>query len=93
MSTAGIVDQDRNLCDRLLRENQSPPKDTMFEDDRFEEFCSLLQDRSEARVYLDLHPLLVPSAENMFVCGPTMLEYLFEGHNDEVTEHLETTEQ
>ena len=82
MSAAGIAAEDRKLCERLLRDNQPTPTDTMFEKDRFQEFCSLLQDRSEARVYLDLHPLLVPSAENIFVRGQRTLQYLVEGHND-----------
>jgi len=53
----------------LLLANQPIPHESMFDDDRFEEFHSILQGRSEARVYLDLHPLLVPSAENPFISG------------------------
>ena len=41
----------------------------MFDDDGFEEFHSTLQGRSEARVYLTLHPLLIRSAENLFISG------------------------
>ncbi len=82
MSPAGVVDEDRRLCERLLREDQPILQDSMFDDNRFEEFCSHLQDRSEARVYLDLHPLLVPSAENLFVRGQRSLQHLIEGYND-----------
>ena len=81
-STAGIAEGDREMCDRLLYENQPTPPDSMFDADRFEEFCSHLQDRSEARVYLDLHPLLVPSAENLFIRGQRTLQHLTEGYND-----------
>ena len=82
ISAAGLIEEDLKLCERLLSENQPIPQNTMFEDDRFEEFCSHLQDRSEARVYLDLHPLLVPSAENLFIRGQRTLQYLIEGYND-----------
>ena len=81
-SSAGIVDEDRMLCDRFLREDQPIPQGSLFDDDRFKEFCSHLQDRSEARIHLDLHPLLVPSAENLFIYGQRNLEYLIDGYND-----------
>jgi hypothetical protein len=81
-SPSGLVDQDRKLCDRLLYEGHSTPQNSMFDADKFERFCSLLQGRSEARVFLDLHPLLVPSPENLFICGQKNLEYLIEGYND-----------
>jgi hypothetical protein len=81
-SPTGLIDQDRKLCDMLLHENQSIPQNSMFDADKFEGFCSHLRGRSEARVYLHLHPLLVPSPENLFVCGHKNLEYLIEGYND-----------
>jgi len=82
VSKAGIVDEDRTLCHRLLLADQPIPHESMFDDDRFEEFHSILQGRSEARVYLDLHPLLVPSAENLFISGQTTVENLVQGYND-----------
>lgn len=82
VSKAGIVDDDRTLCHRLLLADQPIPHESMFDDDRFEEFHSILQGRSEARVYLDLHPLLVPSAENLVISEQTTLENLVQGYND-----------
>ena len=81
-SLSGIVDEDRRMCDKLLREDQPVPQDSMFDGDRLEEFCSHLKDRSEARIYLDLHPLLVPSAENLFLRGQRNLQHLIDGYND-----------
>lgn len=42
--TLGIVDEDRKLCERLLHEDQENPLDSMFDANRFEEFCAHLQD-------------------------------------------------
>ena len=36
LSKAGIVDEDRTLCQRLLLANQPIPHESMFDDDRFE---------------------------------------------------------
>lgn len=54
----------------------------LFDEERFESFCSLLQGRSEARVYLDLHSLLVPSAENLYIRGWKELGNRIEGYID-----------
>ncbi len=55
---------------------------SISDDEQFEEFWSLSQGRSEARVYFDLHPLLVSSAENVFTGGQKALEYLVQDYND-----------
>ncbi len=82
MSKSGIVDEDRKMCDKLLLTEQPIPLDSMFDDDRFQEFCSLLHGRSEAQVYIYLHPLLVPSAENLCISGQRKFQNLIEGYND-----------
>jgi hypothetical protein len=82
-SPTGIIDEDQKLCHKFLEDQDHPiPQNSMFDADKFEGFCSHLQGRSEARVYLQLHPLFVPSAENLFICGQKNLEYLIEGYND-----------
>ncbi|KAI9748176.1 MAG: hypothetical protein M4579_007292 [Chaenotheca gracillima] len=81
-SEAGIVDEDRKLCRKLLCSEHPPLLDSMFQDKLFERFHNLLQGRSEARVYLDLHPLLVPSAETLFVRGNRSFHNLIQGYND-----------
>ena len=41
-SKAGITDDDRGLCHRLLETKQTLPKDSTFDNEYFEEFYSLL---------------------------------------------------
>ena len=82
-SQAGLVQEDRELCQRLLLDDRAVPSDSLFEEERFESFCALLQGRSEARVYLDLHSLLVPSAENLYINGWKELGDLIQGYNDQ----------
>ena len=81
-SKAGLVDEDRILSEKLLVLSQPVPDNSLFDDARFEKFHSLLRGRSEARVYLDLHPLIVPSAENLYISGREEFDGLIEGHND-----------
>ena len=49
------VQEDRELCQRLLLDERAVPSGSLVEEERFESFCALLQSRSEAPVYLGLH--------------------------------------
>jgi hypothetical protein len=80
-SESGLVEEDKSLCEKLLSASQPPPVHSLF-DERFDKFHSLIRGRSEARVYLDLHPLLVPSVENLYISGQEEFGPLIEGHND-----------
>ncbi|KIW36237.1 hypothetical protein, variant [Exophiala oligosperma] len=80
-SDAGLVKGDKTLCEKLLSTHQPRPDHSLF-DDRFDKFQTLIRGRSEARVYLDLHPLLVPSVENLSISGREEFRGLIEGHND-----------
>ncbi|KAJ9611864.1 uncharacterized protein PV06_11220 [Exophiala oligosperma] len=80
-SDAGLVKEDKRLCEMLLTTHQPRPDHSLF-DDRFNKFQTLIRGRSEARVYLDLHPLLVPSVENLYISGREEFHGLIEGHND-----------
>ncbi|KAK5313536.1 hypothetical protein LTR93_010840 [Exophiala xenobiotica] len=80
-SDAGLVKEDKILCEKLLYTHQPRPDHSLF-DDRFDKFQTLIRGRSEARVYLDLHPLLVPSVENLYISGREEFRGLIEGHND-----------
>lgn len=81
-SEAGLIDEDRKLCDQLLNETQPIPSDILFGDDHFPRFHRNLRGRSEARICLDLHPRVAPSVENLYICGRREFEGLIEGHND-----------
>ena len=66
------------LCNTLLDLEQTVPQDTLFNDDLFERICEKVRNRNEARVIRDLSPLLVPSAEVLFVRGAKHLKHLIE---------------
>jgi hypothetical protein len=81
-SVLGPVPEDIQFCKRLLRQEVSIPESTMFDDQSFDEFHNVLQNRSEARLLVDLHPLLMPSAENRYIWGRRSLENVIDGYND-----------
>jgi hypothetical protein len=80
-SEAGLVPEDKALHEELLHTVQTKPTSPLF-NSQYDRFHSLLRGRSESRIYLDLHPLIVPSAENLFIMGRKEFEGLVEGHND-----------
>lgn len=77
-----MIDKDRELCQKLLTTSQTVPRDTLFDEECFEAFHSRLRGRSKARIYTDLHPLVMPSIEKFYICGRKEFEGLIEGHND-----------
>lgn len=65
-STAGPIAEDIELCKQLLSQPSDTPASTLFED-KHQQFWSALHQRSEARLLIDLHPLLMPSAESRYI--------------------------
>ncbi len=66
------------LCKTLLDTEQTVPQDSLFNDDLFERICEKVRNRNETRVIRDLSPLLVPSAEILYVRGSVNLKHLIE---------------
>ena len=66
------------LCQTLLNADQAVPHESLFNDDLFKRFCQRIRNKNEARVVRDLSPLLVPSAEILYLRGATNLEHLIE---------------
>ena len=66
------------LCRTLLNANQTVPHDSLFNDGLFKRVCQRVRNKNEARVIRDLSPLLVPSAEILYLRGATNLEHLIE---------------
>ncbi|MCJ1427645.1 hypothetical protein MMC29_005549 [Sticta canariensis] len=66
------------LCQALLNTDQTLPHDSLFNDDLFKRVCQRVRNKNEARVIRDLSPLLVPSAEILYLRGATNLEHLIE---------------
>ena len=76
------TDECKTLCKTLLNTEQTIPQDSLFNDDVFERICQSIQNRNEARVVRDLTPLLVPSAEILYLRGATQLRHLIETVNE-----------
>ena len=81
-SSAGPTPEDIALCERLLCQPIETPQGTLFDDEFIKDFHNALQNRSEARLLVDLHPLLMPSAENQFIQGKKWLRDVIDGYND-----------
>ncbi|PGH09641.1 hypothetical protein AJ80_07670 [Polytolypa hystricis UAMH7299] len=77
-SELGITDSSKAMCNRLLDKKQATPKDTLFEDDRFQKACQKLQGKNEPRVIKDIARLIVPSAEDLATHGAKHLDHLVE---------------
>lgn len=60
-SEDGLCEESRLSIYQLRRWHQEPPKDSLFDDVRFAATCTAA--RNELRIFRDMTPLLVPSAE------------------------------
>jgi hypothetical protein len=81
-SDAGPTPEDVTLCQRFLDRSVEYPRSTLFDNEFIEGFHNTLRNRSEARLLVDLHPLLMPSAENLFLQARTELKDVIDGYND-----------
>jgi hypothetical protein len=78
----GITDTSESLYQMLLEKKQPAPKDTIFRDDVFRTTCNELQGKNEARIFKDLTPLIVPSAETLATLGAKHLDVVVESVNE-----------
>lgn len=77
-----ITDKSKRLCQKLLETPQTPPQDTLFKDELFEETCDKIHHRNESRVIRDIASLIVPSAEILATRGAKHLRILTETINE-----------
>ena len=87
-SKSGMVDEDKKLCDELLTITRPIDPDILFDDKHFKSFHANLRGRSESRISADIHPRLMPSAENLYIRGHEEFSGLREGHNDPWTKSI-----
>lgn len=80
-SVLGITEQSKDTCYDLLTSAQAVPEGGLFRDDLFKETCRRVQNRNENRVIRDLTPLVVPSAEILYIHGEKHLDILIEAVN------------
>ena len=66
------------LCAQLLLGRYPEPQHTLFPLSEFLSVWQRAQNRNEGRIYRDITPLLVPSAELLSVCGQQDLEHVTE---------------
>lgn len=75
----------QELCNILLSRKYDPPIDSLFKDDRFWVALQRVRNRNESRVFRDITPFIVPSAELLYIRGLDHLEHLTEELNAEWT--------
>ena len=81
-SPGGPLQEDIDFYNCLLTETVPLPDDPLWEPQRVLQLRTLLQEKSELRVCIDLHPRLVPSSEILALQHPDKFDELVEGHND-----------
>ena len=81
-SPLGITVASKNSCKKLLENEQSCPRDSLFRDDLFESTCETIRNRNETRVIRDIALLIVPSAEILTTYGAASLQCLIESVNE-----------
>jgi hypothetical protein len=69
-SDLGITEISKKTYFTLLSAEQATPNGSVFRDDLFEQTCRSVEDRKEARVLRDITPLIVPSAEILYMIPP-----------------------
>ena len=73
-----VSDDSKSLCVRLRSGKDSVPRHTSFPKEKFLFVFERVRNRNEQRVYRDITPLIVPSAELLFLNGESELEHLTE---------------
>jgi hypothetical protein len=73
-----LAEASKALCETLLLGRYEEPQYTQFPLSKFLEVCDRLRTRNEYRIFKDITPLLVPSAELLYICGHDDLEHIAE---------------
>lgn len=73
-----LSDASKGLCESMLSARYEEPPAPPFPLSRFSEVLARVRTRNESRIFRDITPLLVPSAELLFLSGHSELEYVAE---------------
>lgn len=73
-----VSEESKELCDDLLSLEYEELEYTQFPLSKFLSVLDRVRLRNEYRVFRDITPLLVPSAELLFMCGQADLEHVAE---------------
>ncbi|KAI9807768.1 MAG: hypothetical protein M1825_005073 [Sarcosagium campestre] len=83
LSQAIISATYQQLYDNLLSGDYEVSHQTLFQDDEFRKLLRRVRNRNETRIFRDVTPLIVPSAELLYIHGDDHLEHLTEELNAE----------
>ncbi|CAD6445332.1 f34d83fd-8cf3-4a2e-a3b8-f2f4907736ab [Sclerotinia trifoliorum] len=67
---------------RMLEREQSLPKDSIFDDDCFDQTMELIQDRNEAFVFNTISEVMIPNIGRMTVKGASHLDPLIQSFDE-----------
>ncbi|KAE8383457.1 hypothetical protein BDV26DRAFT_287645 [Aspergillus bertholletiae] len=81
-SATGPAEEDIELCKQLLQREVQVPEGTLFQSEYLQRFHDTLRGRSKMRLLVDLHPMLMPAAENQYIRGRQALKNVIDGYND-----------
>ena len=73
-----IGDDARDLCQTLLDARYDPPKDSLFEGDRYQKLLSCARNAGEGNVVRDLQQYVCPSADHLIIRGELLVDYIKE---------------
>ena len=90
-ASVGIAAASQTSCQSLLEKVRPVPADTLFRDDVFEVMCQKMLSKNEARVLRDITPLIVPSAETLYVLGNENCKLLVESTTERWSNSIPVT--
>lgn len=90
-ASVGVAAASQTCCQSLLEKAQPVPADTLFRDDVFEVMCQKMLSKNEARVLRDITPLIVPSAETLYVLGNENCKLLVESTTERWSNSIPVT--
>ncbi|KAI4282821.1 MAG: hypothetical protein L6R35_005306, partial [Caloplaca aegaea] len=82
-SRPAVTAKSQRLCSDYLHANYDLPANPLYHGDEFSQLLARLSDRNEARVFRDLTPMIMPSAEHLHILGDEDLSDLTEELNTE----------
>ena len=77
-SSNSLQTASKNLCNSYLQQDSQIIKSSIFSFTQFSEVLERVQDVNEARIQRDVTPWVVPSAENLIICGELKNDYIGE---------------
>ncbi|KAL8655788.1 MAG: hypothetical protein Q9210_000676 [Variospora velana] len=78
-----ITAESQSLCSDYLHGNYDLPANPLYHGDEYRQLLARLSDRNETRVFRDLTPMIMPSAEHLHILGDEALSDLTEELNAE----------